>query len=257
MSKVQQLQLKGIQKSYNRIPVLEDIHLQVFSGDIYTLIGKNGAGKTTLLEILVGLNGADQGEIYYNHQQIQTSSLQWKRRIGVALNIDHLIQTLTVEEYLTLLGGIYGLDKATTASRSNSLIQFFYEPEEKIAKPIQSYSSGMKKKALICAALIHNPEIILLDEPFTFLDPAACSRLCDFLCQQRQAGKIILLSSHDLLYIDKIATRIGVLNDHKLIMDSDYETFKEENDFFKDNKMLKKILNYDNKNLTVLEGILK
>ena len=257
MSKAQQLQLNGIYKSYNNLPVLEDIHLQVFSGDIYTLIGKNGAGKTTWLEMLVGLTAPDQGEIYYNQQQVQASSLHWKRNIGVALNMDHLIQTLTVEEYLHLLGSIYGLDQATAASRSKSLINFFYEPEEKIAKPIRSYSSGMKKKALICAAFIHNPAILLLDEPFTFLDPAACSRLCDFLSQQRQAGKIILLSSHDLLYIDKIATRIGVLDNKQLILDSDYENFKQENDFFKDNKMLKKILNYDSKNLTVLEEILK
>lgn len=257
MEQKQFLQLRGIYKAFNQTQVLEDINLQVNSGDIYTLIGKNGVGKTTLLELLVGLNVPEQGEILFNGDCVKVQDNHWKRNVGVALNINHLIESLSIEEYLILLGGIYGLPKNTTLSRANSLIQFFYEEDEKIGKPIKNYSSGMKKKALLCAAFLHNPDILLLDEPFTFLDPAACSRLCDFLVQQKGLGKIILLSSHDLLYIDKIATRIGVLDNKKLVLDEPYEQFKQENDFFKDNKMLKQILNYDSKNLAILEEILK
>lgn len=252
-----QLELNGLYKAYNKTSVLEDVNLQINSGDIYTLIGKNGVGKTTLLDLLVGLKRPDRGEILLNGQIVKIDAHEWKSRIGVALNTDFLIETLSIEEYLTLLGSIYGLRKNITQARSASLIDFFYEDGEQIAKPIKNYSSGMKKKALLCAAFIHNPEIILLDEPFTFLDPAACSRLCEFLVQQKEQGKIILLSSHDLLYIDKISTRIGVLDNKRLILDDTYENFKRENDFFKDNSMLKKVLNYDSKNLTALEEILK
>jgi len=251
------LSIKGIFKSYNTAPVLEDINIEVQNGDIYTLIGKNGVGKTTLLDLLVGLSMPDQGEIIFNDLHVQTQSQAWKKSIGVALTTDHLIETLSINEYLTLLGGIYGLEKQKTRNRAASLIRFFFEETENINKPIKAYSSGMKKKTLLCAAFIHNPDILLLDEPFTFLDPAACSRLCEFLNMQKEQGKIIILSSHDLLYIDKIATRIGILDNKRLILDQTYKEFKLENDFFKDNKMLKQVLNYDSKNLEVLEEILK
>ena len=255
MSAQQQLKLEGVYKSYNGASILQDVNLQVNNGDIYTLIGKNGVGKSTLLQLIVGLNTPDKGEIQLNGHAIITESSDWKKNIGVALSTENLIETLTIEEYLTLLGGIYDLEKSVTKSRTKSLISYFYEDNEKIAKPIKDYSSGMKKKALLCAALVHNPAILLLDEPFTFLDPASCSRLCDFLVQQKELGKIILLSSHDLLYIDKISTRIGVLDSTKLILDDIYENFKQENDFFKDNKMLKKILNYNSKDLSLLEEL--
>lgn len=250
------LSIKGIFKSYNAVTVLENIQLEVQNGDIYTLIGKNGVGKTTLLELLVGLSAPDQGEVAFNHNTVQPQTQTWKKSIGVALTTDHLIETLSIKEYQTLLGSVYGLSKETTRERAGSLIQFFYEENENINKPIKAYSSGMKKKALLCAAFIHNPEILFLDEPFTFLDPAACSQLCEFLNMQKDQGKIIILSSHDLLYVDKIATRIGILDNKRLILDQPYEEFKRENDFFKDNKMLKQILNYDSKNLEMLEQIL-
>lgn len=240
-----QIQLKNISKNYKENLLIENMDLELNAGDIFCLLGKNGVGKTTLMEIILSLTPANSGEILIDGKNLKNLKNAFKMRTGAAMGSRYLPEGLTLNEYLRLLGSIYNVEKVTCNQRISALMNLFFGQDNEAKKPIKYFSSGMRQKAAICAALIHNPDLLLLDEPFSFLDPAACSNLCELLLALRTKGKSILLSSHDLLYVDKVATHIGVINDKKFIFNDTYNSFKTKDNFFEENRTLREVLAYN------------
>ncbi|WP_212006079.1 ABC transporter ATP-binding protein [Chitinophaga sp. HK235] len=218
--------LQGVSKSFQRKLVLDDIHLTVQPHDICCLLGKNGAGKSTLINIIARLISQDKGAVLIKGQVFDDNKILIKEKIGLVSQFDYLIEQLTGYQYLEFSGLLYKMKPADIKERINSLSLFFFENTTDIHQVIKGYSSGMRMKLNIMAALLHKPDILLLDEPFANLDPVTCHKLAGFLQEFAAApGKLVIISSHDLLYVDKIATRICVLHDKKVVFDGDKESF--------------------------------
>jgi ABC-2 type transport system ATP-binding protein len=221
------IQIKNLHKSYGSQKVLDDISLSLERGTTYALLGKNGAGKTTLINLIIDLIQADEGSIQIDsvpHNQLSSDD---KCKLGIVGEQLALIEELNSREYLKFVGKIYGLTRSELETRINDLLQYFFEDEKDLQKNISKFSTGMKKKIAFCAAVIHTPEILILDEPFSGLDPLAANQMIAFLKQYANAGRLLFISSHDLSYVEKIATHIGVLNSTHLEFNSSLQDFTE------------------------------
>ena len=221
------IEIKDLNKAYDKNKVLDDINLNVDTGVVYALLGKNGVGKTTLINLLIDLKQADSGTILINGKKHDTLDKEDKKRIGVVGEDLALIEELSAYEYLTFVGKIYGLSRDVLNRRIEDLFHYFFEDDRDLKKNISKYSTGMKKKIAFCAAVIHTPNLLILDEPFSGLDPLVANQMISFLHHYKKNDRVILISSHDLNYVEKIATHIGVLNNSQLQFNSSLHNFTE------------------------------
>ena len=143
-----------------------------------------------------------------------------KEKIGVVNEALPVIDELNGMEYLSFLGSMYKIPKIQLKSRIESIFNFFFDDKTDLKKNILHYSSGMKSKIAFCAAVIHTPDILILDEPFSGLDPISANQMVSFLQQYKKEHRLILISSHNLHYVEKIATHIGILDKEKLVINS-------------------------------------
>lgn len=221
------IEIKELTKTFGKTIVLDHINLKIENGSVYGLLGKNGAGKTTLINLLVNLIPLEEGSILINGKRNDILDKYDKKQIGIVGEDLALIEELNGLEYLNFVGRIYGLPKDILNKRIEDLFYFFFEDEKDLKKNISKYSTGMKKKIAFCAAVIHTPNILILDEPFSGLDPLVANQMISFLHQYQKPDRTILISSHDLNYVEKIATHIGVLNENKLQFNSSLQDFTE------------------------------
>lgn len=235
------IQIKQITKSYTIKRVLDNINISIQPNSNYCLLGKNGAGKTTLINIMSDLIEPDSGEILFNSQGYTTNEMEIKRDVGLLSEVNYLIEELSGYEYLIFVGKLYRLSKDELKKRIESLGSYFFDDLGDLRKIVSNYSTGMKKKLMFCSAVLHKPNILLLDEPFAGLDPVAANLLVDFLNKYRNENRIIFLSSHDLNYIEKVATHIGVLEGGKIIFDDTLASFLEYGNKKIDDSLLNKL----------------
>ncbi len=221
------LTIKQLCKSYGNSIALKNVDMVCQSGWTYCLLGRNGAGKSTLINILANLIGATSGEVYFDKMSYPGDENEIKKQIGLSSQYEQLIADLNARDYLHWVGLLYGLRKNDISEQIINLLSFFFDNGENLAAPCGGYSSGMKKKLAFCAAVIHKPALLLLDEPFANLDPVAASKLCRFLNAYRNQQRLIFVSSHDLLYVDKIATHIGVIDNSALVYSDTINSFKD------------------------------
>ena len=221
------ISIEDITKSFGSQVVLNHIDLTVNKGQTYCILGRNGAGKTTLINILLDLIKADSGKMSFDNQTYRTSAMEIKKRLGVMID-ETLIEELDGFSYLMLTGKLYNLPKNILTERIKSIIDYFFDSEKDLRKKISQYSTGMKKKLAVCSAVIHTPEILILDEPFSGLDPIGAKLLVDFLVKYQNGERIIFLSSHDLSYVQKVSTHIGVLEDGNILFNGTIESFTED-----------------------------
>ena len=208
------LVINNLSKSFNKQRVLNNICLELNSGNIYCILGKNGAGKSTLINIVVGLLKKDSGIITYNDQPDKQLSLDIKKCIGFINEDDALIDELTGYQYLDLMGQFYSIENKDKRTRINELMEFFFEDYESLLKKqISSYSTGMRKKLEICSAVLHKPSLLILDEPFTGLDPISSEKVINFLNAYKSISRTIIFSSHNLNYVEVINPTIVLLDD--------------------------------------------
>ena len=198
-------------------PALVDICLEIGADSIYALIGNNGAGKTTLINCLLGLIPANSGEIRINGLTINNHKTEIRKYLGVVLNEDYLIHELTGRQYLEFMGRLYNVSLTDLKIRINDIFNFFFDDPDDLKKDVAGFSTGMKRKLALCAAVIHKPNILILDEPFSGLDPKTCQKLIRFLNFYRNKERIIFLSSHNLNYVESFATHVGILQEGRLI----------------------------------------
>lgn len=210
------LNISNISKSFKENIVLKKVCLTVKEGECHCLIGKNGSGKSTLINILIDVMEPDTGNITFWGEDINSSN-SIKSKIGVLPEFNPVIDEFNIYDYLKYIGLLYGLDDELIKKRCEYLIEYFFEDTPKKKKPIGQFSKGMKLKTGICAALIHKPQLLILDEPFDGLDVFSANSLVTFLNEYRKEGNSIFVSSHDMLFMEKIATHVSVIKDKEVL----------------------------------------
>lgn len=219
---------ENISKSFSLKLVLDQLNLSLDSGEIIGLLGKNGAGKSTLFNLLLDLIKPDSGKVLVDGVPTTDHLLAFKSRLGAITENNPIIEEFTGWQYLQFVGKLNNVPKSELKSRIDSLFGFFFDEESDLHKRTGSYSTGMKKKIALCAAVLHTPDLLVLDEPFSGLDPLAAQQMIKFLKTYHQEGRLILISSHELSYLEKLATRILVLNEHQIVFNASLQQFMEE-----------------------------
>ena len=248
--------VENLHKSFGLKRALQGVTININSGQVYGLLGKNGAGKTTLLNCIVDILKPDVGTVSLFDTNYEIHSLLIKTQLGVLLDSNPLIEEFSGSAYLEFVARLLKLTRNEYLSRSSSVVSHFFDDPESIKKPIASFSTGMKKKLGLCAAMLHKPTLLILDEPFSGLDPITAKKLLEFIQLYREYKRTVLLSSHDLGYVDKAATHIGVLDDGKLLFDGTIDEFKANGDKLLD-KALLDLLKPSNSDASALSWIVE
>lgn len=220
--------LKDLKKDYGAKTVLKGIDLKVNRGQIIGYIGPNGAGKSTTIKILLGLEGDYSGKVEIFGEEITDKNIDYKRKIGYVPEIAELYDNLTAMEYLTFVGELYGMDFLDADEKAQRLMKIF-GLEEVYNSRIASYSKGMRQKVLIISSLIHNPDLLFLDEPLSGLDANSVMVFKEILDILAAKGKTIFYSSHIMDVVEKISHRIILINDGKIVADGSFKELKEQN----------------------------
>jgi ABC-type multidrug transport system ATPase subunit len=219
------IEIKGLSKAYGSKHVLQSLDITLEQGQCYCLLGKNGVGKSTLLNSILDLIKPDEGTITLFGKDYITSSIEVKQDLGALCEDNPLIEEFTGLEYLNFVAKLYKLPEHEAQHRIGSLTNYFFTERESLHKNIAGYSTGMKKKVGIVAAILHKPRVLILDEPFTGLDPIAAQLLVQLIRNYSTPNRVVLISSHDLNYVERVATHIGVLNDGQLMYNGSVQEF--------------------------------
>jgi ABC-2 type transport system ATP-binding protein len=221
------IDISGLQKSYGNTPVLEDFDLSVPSGNIFGLIGPNGAGKSTLIGILTGLLDYDSGSIVINGLELnEENELAIKQKIASVLQPPLLFEHFTSHDFLHYICDIYEVEPSTRQQRMNSLLEYLGLAEFEHAK-INKLSAGSRKKLSFCAAILSEPEILFLDEPFESIDVISIGRMKTILNHLQSNGVTTIITSHILEIVENLCDDIAILHNQKIIAYLDSESRKE------------------------------
>ncbi|TXK50536.1 ABC transporter ATP-binding protein [Pontibacter qinzhouensis] len=219
------IEISGLSKSFGKKQVLQALNLTIAQGQCYCLLGKNGVGKSTFLNSILDLIKPDAGTIHLFDKNYAQHNLEIKQDLGALCEDNPLIEEFTGLEYLNFVAKLYRLPQQEADRRIKSLTDYFFTETESLQKNIAGYSTGMKKKVGIVAAILHKPRVLLLDEPFTGLDPIAAQLLVKLIRSYSTPNRVVLISSHDLNYVERVATHIGVLNDGQLMYNGSIQEF--------------------------------
>ncbi|PLR92865.1 ABC transporter ATP-binding protein [Bacillus sp. T33-2] len=214
--------------NYGAKQVLKGIDLSVSRGQIIGYIGPNGAGKSTTIKILLGLEEGYSGDVRIFGEKIGAGQIEYKRRIGYVPEIAELYDNLTAREYLTFIGELYGMAFGKTDEKARRLMEKFGLGDVYDSR-ISSFSKGMKQKVLIISSLLHNPDLLFLDEPLSGLDANSVMVFKEILALLSAEGKTIFYSSHIMDVVEKISNRIVLLKDGQIIADGSFDDLKEQN----------------------------
>ncbi|WP_435353414.1 ABC transporter ATP-binding protein [Emticicia sp. SJ17W-69] len=221
------IKISNLQKSYGSGLVLKDINLDVNSGEIIGYIGPNGAGKSTTIKILIGMIPDFEGVVKVLGYDVKTNPMDVKRLIGYVPENAMLYDTLSPMEYLRFLGSLYQLESSHIEEKASELLRLFTLYDQRDDR-MTTFSKGMKQKVLLISGMLHNPEVIFLDEPLSGLDANAVILVKEILAQLKQAGKTIFYSSHIMDVVEKISDRIVLINQGTVIANGTFEELKSQ-----------------------------
>ena len=211
------IEISGINKVIGSKKVINNVSLRIDKGQVFALLGPNGAGKTTLIRIILGLLKPDSGTIrLFGEKLTDQSRPDLLLRIGVQ-NDGNLYENLTAKENLILWGEIYGLNSKIIKKRIDDLKKMFHL-ENYIDMPVGSLSKGNRQKVMLARAMFHSPEVLILDEPTTGLDPAAIDDFYQFIKKLKKAGVTIIMSTHYLYGMDGVVDSIGIISSGNLLI---------------------------------------
>jgi len=217
--------IKALKMSFGDKEVLKGIDLDIYKGQIIGYIGPNGAGKSTTVKIMLGIVEGFTGSVRVFGEDITNGSIEYKRRIGYVPETAEVYDSLTAYEYLTFIGELYGLNPDTVDRKAKKLMKIF-DIEEVYQSRISSYSKGMKQKLLIIASLLHNPDILFFDEPLSGLDANSVMVFKEVMTLLAAEGKTIFYSSHIMDVVEKISSRIILINNGLIKADGTFEELK-------------------------------
>ncbi len=210
MSSAAAILVRDLKKSYGSVAAVNGVDLLVPRGTFFGFLGPNGAGKSTTIRILTGLIPADSGSVEILGLRLPEDEIEIKKRIGLVPDESLLFDRLTGAEFLEFVGRMYGLDRATAIERSNGLLDLLELANDR--KIIAEYSKGMRKRVAMAAALIHHPELFLMDEPFEGVDAVGARLMKDILLDQVRRGATVFLTSHVLEVVERLCDRIAIIN---------------------------------------------
>jgi ABC-2 type transport system ATP-binding protein len=210
------LEVRQLTKLYRGVRAVEDVSFTLRPGEILGYVGPNGSGKSTTVKMLTGLLEPSSGEVFFHGRRIDDDLVAYKRRLGYVPEEPHLYPHLSGLEYLTLVGRLRGIEAGRLARKANELLQLFDLRDSRYS-PLASYSKGMRQRVLISAALLADPELIILDEPFSGLDVDASMLFRQLLCELAAGGRMILFSSHVLEVVEKLCSQVVILYKGKVV----------------------------------------
>lgn len=219
------LRIEHLTKKYGEKKAVDDLSLHIEKGEIYGFIGHNGAGKTTTIKSVVGILDFDEGEIFIDGKSVKKDSLECKRVIAYIPDNPDLYEFMTGLQYLNFISDIFGVEEKERKERIEKYSTAF-EIKDDLASPISSYSHGMKQKLAIISALVHDPKLIIMDEPFVGLDPIASHLLKDIMREKCNEGGAIFFSTHVLEVAEKLCDKIAIIKGGKLIKSGTMEEVK-------------------------------
>lgn len=210
------IQLTDVIKSYNNTIVVDHLNLQISSGEIIGLIGHNGAGKSTTLKMIAGLVEPTSGRVEVLGHDMQTESIKVKQKIGYLPEESPLYEAMTARQYLLFFSELYQMPRPKAMKRIDQLLDSLELHERD--KLTGEFSKGMKRKTAIARALLHDPELLILDEPNSGLDPLTSFFVINYLTSLRREGKTILLSAHNLFHVESICDQVGIIKNGRLLI---------------------------------------
>lgn len=213
-----ELELRGVSRSFARVAVVRDVSFKLRPGEVCGYLGANGSGKTTTVRMLVGLLPPSEGDIFFDQKNIAADSCAYRVRLGYVPEEAYLYTHLSGLEYLELAAGLRGMAGPAVKKKIGGALEIFgLAPSAESA--LETYSKGMKQKILLAAAMLHNPDLLILDEPLSGLDVASVLLVRSIFAALARRGKIILHSSHDLGVVEKVCSRVIVLHKGRVVAD--------------------------------------
>ncbi len=219
------LKIEHLTKKYGDYKAVDDLSLHIAPGEIYGFIGHNGAGKTTTLKSVVGILQFDEGEIFIDGTSVTADPLKCKKEIAYIPDNPDIYEFMTGIKYLNFVADIFGVSSSDRQERIRKYAEIF-ELTADLAQPISTYSHGMKQKLAIISAWIHDPKLIIMDEPFVGLDPKAAHLLKGMMREVCDNGGAIFFSTHVLEVAEKLCDKIAIIKDGKLIRSGTMEDVK-------------------------------
>lgn len=217
------IEIKHVTKTFGSKKAVDDLDLTIPTGEIIGFIGPNGAGKTTTIKMMTGVLNPDEGDILINGKSIQKEPLEAKRQFGLVPDNPDMFLRLKGIEYLNFMGDIYDVDAQQRQQRIETMAEIF-EIKDVLNDKILSYSHGMRQKIIIMGALINDPEVWILDEPMTGLDPQSSFHLKQMMREHANKGKTVFFSTHVLEVAEKLCDKIAIIAHGKMIY---YGTLEE------------------------------
>ena len=220
------LELRNVTKRYSNAVAVSGISFTAAAGQVTGYLGPNGSGKSTTLKMIAGLMEPTAGEILFRGQSIYADRASYTQSLGYVPEEPHLYSHLTGSEYLEMVGQLRGLPDRPLAEKIEAFLHLLgLHGDRSVA--ISSYSKGMRQKILLIAALLHNPDLILLDEPFSGLDVNAALVLRELIQQLARRGKTVLFSSHELETVERVSSRVVILHKGRIAADDSIERLRD------------------------------
>lgn len=212
------LEIRRVSKQFSGSLAVDDVSFRARAGEVTGYLGPNGSGKTTTFKIIAGLIEPTSGEIVFEGEPVGRDLVAWKQRLGYVPEEPNLYAHLSGLEYLTMVGELRGLSRHVMARRIEGLLGLLGLFDSRHVS-IAAYSKGMRQKVLLAAALLHNPDLLLLDEPFSGLDVGSALVLRSLIQELASRGKVVVFSSHELETVERVSSRVVILHRGKIVAD--------------------------------------
>jgi ABC-2 type transport system ATP-binding protein len=219
------LRIEHLTKTYGNKKAVDDLSLHILPGEIYGFIGHNGAGKTTTIKACCGILPFDEGEIYVDGHSVKADPMACKKELAYIPDNPDLYDFLSGIKYLNFIADVFGVSKADREERIRRYAELF-ELTDDLAQPISAYSHGMKQKLAVISALLHQPKLIIMDEPFVGLDPKAAHTLKELMRDHCDRGGSIFFSTHVLEVAEKLCDKVAILKNGGLVISGTMEEVK-------------------------------
>ena len=219
------LKIQNLTKKYDDRAAVDNLSLEVSAGDIYAFIGHNGAGKTTTIKACCGILQFEQGDIFIDGMSVREKPLECKKKIAYIPDNPELYDYLSGIKYLNFVADVFGVSKNDRTERIAKYADLFGLTED-LAQPISAYSHGMKQKLTIISAWLHEPKLIIMDEPFVGLDPVAAHTLKTMMREHCDNGGAIFFSTHVLEVAEKLCDKVAIIKNGKLVTSGDMDAVK-------------------------------
>ena len=221
------IRIEGIEKRYGDFQALKPLDLHVKKGEVFGFLGPNGAGKTTLIRMLSGVLPPTSGRIWIDGIDLEKEPLRAKWSTGYIPDRPYLYEKLTAKELLAFVGGIYGLDEREAAVRGEKLLKQYglWHVSDQL---VEGFSHGMKQRLTFCASLLHEPPLVIVDEPMVGLDPRGARQIKDVFRQIADSGRTVFLSTHSLDVAQEVCDRLAILNHGEIVAQGSYSEIRSE-----------------------------